>query len=179
MKRYILTGTPGSGKTSILQALKQQGYAVVEEAATDIIALEQRRGNSEPWSQPDFIDNIVRLQQQRQIDAARESAALQFYDRSPLCTYALSWHLGFPPSWCLIEELERIESEHVYQRQVFFIDHLGFTRSTEARRISFEEALQFELIHKETYASFGYDCIHIAPCSLAERVSSILARCAL
>ena len=35
MKRYILTGTPGSGKTSILQALKNQGYAVVEEAGAD------------------------------------------------------------------------------------------------------------------------------------------------
>jgi predicted ATPase len=67
MNRYILTGAPGSGKTSILQALKNHGYAVVEEAATDIIALEQRQGNHEPWMRPDFIDNIVRLQQQRQI----------------------------------------------------------------------------------------------------------------
>ena len=40
MKRYILTGTPGSGKTSLLHELKSQGYSVVEEAATDVIALE-------------------------------------------------------------------------------------------------------------------------------------------
>jgi len=31
MKRYILTGTPGSGKTSILHELKSRGYRVVEE----------------------------------------------------------------------------------------------------------------------------------------------------
>lgn len=177
MKRYILTGTPGSGKTSILHALKHQGHAVVEEAATDIIAREHRRGNLEPWRQPDFIENIVRLQKQRQLTAAKESAALQFYDRSPLCTYALSRHLGYPPAPSLLGELERMEREHIYQKQVFFIDHLGFTRPTEARRISFEEALRFEAIHEETYASFGYDCIHIAPASLVQRVESILARC--
>ena len=34
MKRYILTGTPGAGKTSIIQALALRGYCVVEEAAT-------------------------------------------------------------------------------------------------------------------------------------------------
>lgn len=149
MKRYILTGTPGSGKTSILQSLKNQGYAVVEEAATDIIALEQSQGNLEPWRQPDFIDNIVRLQKQRQIASSTEPFALQFYDRSPVCTFALSRHLGYPPSPMLLEELERIERGHIYQRQVFFVDHLGFIEPTEARKISFEEALTFERIHEE------------------------------
>jgi predicted ATPase len=38
MRRFIMTGAPGSGKTSILRALENLGYAVVEEAATDAIA---------------------------------------------------------------------------------------------------------------------------------------------
>jgi predicted ATPase len=38
MKRYVLTGTSGSGKTSILRALECEGHPVVEEAAIDIIA---------------------------------------------------------------------------------------------------------------------------------------------
>lgn len=59
MKRYILTGTPGSGKTSVLHALKSLGYSVVEEAATDVIALEQKRGNPEPWTQADFPDICI------------------------------------------------------------------------------------------------------------------------
>lgn len=172
MKRYILTGTPGSGKTSIIHALKRQGYAVVEEAATDVIT-QQMRGDPEPWRRPDFIDAIVLLQKQRQITTANEPYNLQFYDRSPLCTYALSQHLGYPPSSCLLEEIERIEREHVYQRQVLFIANLGFCQPTEARKISFEEALLFEQIHKETYLSFGYDLIPIAPYSLEERVSCI------
>jgi len=47
MKRYILTGAPGSGKTSIILALQSRGYDVVEEAATAVIAAEQAQGNDE------------------------------------------------------------------------------------------------------------------------------------
>jgi predicted ATPase len=174
MKRYILTGTPGSGKTSILHELKTQGYLVVEEAATDVIALEQIHDNPEPWMQPNFIDKIVRLQKQRQIETLTYPYEIQLYDRSPICTYALSRYLGYPPSPCLLEEMERIEGENIYQRQVFFIENLGFCQPTEARKISFEESLIFEKIHVETYTSFGYDLIKIPPHSLSERVHSIM-----
>jgi len=37
-RRYVLTGAPGSGKTALLGALRERGHAVVEEAATDVIA---------------------------------------------------------------------------------------------------------------------------------------------
>ena len=66
MRRYVLTGTPGSGKTAMLRLLERAGYRVVEEAATDVIALEQALGNSELWRNPGFIDHIVALQQARQ-----------------------------------------------------------------------------------------------------------------
>lgn len=176
MKRYILTGTPGSGKTSIIRELKGKGYSVVEEAATDVIALEQMNGSPEPWRQADFIDKIVGLQKQRQIQAATLPDELQFYDRSPICTYALSRWLGRSPSARLLEEMHRIESENIYQRQVFFVENLGFCKPTEARKISFEESLAFEKLHWETYNSFGYDCIRITVDSLSERVKNILRR---
>jgi predicted ATPase len=174
MKRYILTGTPGSGKTSILHELKSQGYSVVEEAATDVIALEQMLGNPEAWMQSDFIAKIIHFQKQRQIEASKYPDELQLYDRSPICTFALSRYLGYPPSPCLLEEMERIEHESIYQREVFFIENLGFCQPTEARKISFEASLLFEKIHGETYTSLGYDLIKIAPESLSERVHSIM-----
>lgn len=170
MKRYILTGTPGSGKTSILHELKRQGYSVVEEAATDVIAREQGLGHPEPWLQPDFIESIVHLQKQRQLEASTLPAELQWYDRSPICTLALSRYLGYAASASLVEEIERIERKRIYQRQVFFIEHLGFRQPTEARKITFEESLMFEKIHEETYTSLGYDLIKIAPEALSERV---------
>ncbi|HEY6285341.1 MAG TPA: AAA family ATPase [Ktedonobacteraceae bacterium] len=175
MKRFILTGTPpGSGKTSILHELKSQGSCVVEEAATDVIAREQMRGNLEPWLRPDFIDAIVHLQKHRQVEAAMGPDELQWYDRSPICTLALSRYLGYPPPASLVEELERTERERIYQRQVFFIENLGFCQPNEARKITFEASLVFEQIHEETYLSLGYDLLKIAPAALSERVHHIM-----
>ena len=172
MKRYILTGTPGCGKTSIIRSLEVAGYLVVEEAATDIIALLQAQGIAEPHTQPSFIDDINNLQKLRQVRIA-DVSEIQFYDRSPVCTYALSVWLGFPISTTLADEMARIKKEQIYQKQVFFIDNLGFCEPTQARRISFEDSIRFEKVHEETYREFGYECIRVAPQELARRVEQI------
>ena len=52
MKRFVLTGAPGAGKTAVLRELELDGFGVVEEAAADFIALAQARGVAEPWMHP-------------------------------------------------------------------------------------------------------------------------------
>jgi predicted ATPase len=173
MKRFILTGTPGSGKTAILRQLEIDGFSVVEEAATDVIALCQARGVAEPWRDVSFLDSIATLQRQRQLRAAREPAKVQFHDRSAVCTAALAKYLGFPVTGVLEKELERIKKEKIFQTPVFFIRNLGFIEPTEARRISFEESLRFEKVHEETYRDFGLDCVSVEPADLSHRVAAI------
>ena len=121
MPRYILTGTPGSGKTAALRLLEAGGHAVVEEAATDVIALEQALGCDEPWTDPAFIDQIVTLQRRRQEVTLPGPAAPVFFDRSPVCTLALSRYLGFAVSSLLAGEIERIVADRVYEPAVFFL----------------------------------------------------------
>jgi predicted ATPase len=175
MKRYVLTGAPGCGKTAIIRWLEVAGYPVVEEAATDIIALRQAEGITEPHAHATlaFIDDITNLQRRRQIQASELSSAVQFYDRSPLCTYALSRWLGFPISTILADEMERIRAGQIYQKQVFFIENLGFCEPTQARRISFEDSLRFEKVHEETYRAFGYECVCIARGEISARAEQI------
>ncbi|HET9135834.1 MAG TPA: AAA family ATPase [Candidatus Kapabacteria bacterium] len=172
MKRYIFTGTPGSGKTSLLRELKHLGYCIIEEAATDVIAFEQEYGNLEPWLQADFIDKIVEFQKQRQLKNTTNE--VQLYDRSPICTLALSRYLGHKPSDTLLEELERIERDNIFEQQVLFLDNLGFVEPTGARKISFENALIFEKIHKEAYIDMGYELIIVPPEPLAERARRVM-----
>jgi predicted ATPase len=175
MRRFIITGAPGAGKTAIIRQLELDGFRVVEEAATDVIAAAHARGTVEPWRQPSFIDAIARLQRDRQIRAAYQPGEVQFHDRSVVCTAALAVYLGYPLSPFLTSELERIQKESIYQNRVFFIRNLGFVTPTGARRISFEETVRFEKIHEETYRDFGFELISVERGSLPERVGRIKA----
>ncbi|MGW0811110.1 AAA family ATPase [Nonomuraea sp. NPDC002799] len=172
MKRYILTGTPGAGKTTILRHLATLGYATVEEAATAVITAEQAGGDTEPWTRPSFLDEVVAAQRRRQ-QAIRNAPQVQFFDRSPVCTHALGTYLGLSIPPALSAEIERITSEQIYDRHVFFIRNLGFCEPTAARTITFEDSLTFEHIHEQTYRSFGYQLIDIPAAPLPERVTMI------
>ncbi|GAC1438731.1 MAG: hypothetical protein NVS9B5_27900 [Terriglobales bacterium] len=37
MRRFIITGAPGAGKTAIIRQLELDGFSVVEEAAADVL----------------------------------------------------------------------------------------------------------------------------------------------
>jgi predicted ATPase len=173
MKRFILTGAPGSGKTAIIRQLELDGFSVVEEAATDVIALEQAQGVAEPWMCGSFIDAVANLQRCRQLRASSQGDEIQFHDRSVICTLALAAYLGCVMSDLLTRELDRIRSEAIFQKRVFFIQNLGFVTPTEARRISLEETLRFEHIHEETYRDFGFEIVPIRPGALSDRVAAI------
>jgi len=178
MRRFIITGAPGAGKTAILRQLELDGFSVVEEAATDIIAAAQARGTAEPWRDPSFIDATTELQKARQIRASYQPDEIQFHDRSVVCTAALAVYLGYPLSPFVSSELQRIKDEKIYENRVFFIRNLGFVMPTEARRITFEETLRFERIHEEVYRGFGFELLPVEPGDLLQRVNVIKARIA-
>ncbi len=173
MKRFIVTGAPGSGKTALIRLLEVEGFSVIEEAATDVISLEQALGNAEPWKRASFIDAVANLQRQRQMRASTQPDEVQFHDRSAFCTAALAAYLGYPLSDLLMHELQRLKQDAIFQNHVFFIQNLGFITSTEARRISFEETLRFEAIHEKTYRDYGFEIVIINPATVIERAAMI------
>jgi predicted ATPase len=172
VRRFILTGAPGAGKTAILRRLERDGFSVVEEAATDVIAAGQARGSAEPWIEAWFLDAVATVQRER---LSRQTGDVQFHDRSVVCTAALAVYLERPISPFLVGELERVRKEGSYQKRVFFIRNLGFITPTAARRISFEETVRFEKIHEEVYRKFGFELVYVEPGSVEERVRAILA----
>jgi predicted ATPase len=173
LSRYILAGTPGAGKTAVLRLLEFYGHAVVEESATDVIALEKALGHERPWSDPSFMDKIVTLQRRRQFCAQAARSRPIFFDRSPVCTLALSHYLGFEPSRLLLDEVDRAMQESVYEPVVFFIRNQGFIHNTAARQISFEESLTFERIHQQAYRGLGFQLFDVPAGPLADRVACI------
>ena len=173
MRRYIITGAPGAGKTTIVAALRDLGYAVVEEAATDVIAREHARGVEEPWRDAGFVDAIARLQREREQAPVPASTAVQVFDRSPICTLALAHYGDRPAPPFLAGEVDRVVRAGVYERRVFMVRLLGFITPTSARRITLAQSVRFERFHEEAYRDHGFDLFDVPPAPLAERVRLI------
>jgi predicted ATPase len=172
----VLTGTPGAGKTAVIRQLETAGHRVVEEAATDVIALDHALGRPEPESEDEFTGRILALQRQRE-ELARSAAeaGLVFLDRSVICTLALSRYLGRrDPAW-LAAEVERAIAEQRYGRAVFFLRHRGVVVPTAARRISFADSLVFEEVHRDVYTGLGFDVIDVPAGPVPARAAAILA----
>ncbi|GAA1967172.1 ATP/GTP-binding protein [Catenulispora subtropica] len=176
MKRYVLTGTPGAGKTTVIDELRRLGHPTVGEAATEVIARGQAAGEAAPWEGPGFVDRVLAMQQEREV--AARGGGVWFFDRSPVCTLALSRYLGRRPSRALTAEIERIRRAGTYERTVFFLANLGFVEPTAARRISFEDALVFERVHREVYGELGYELCDIPVAAPGERAAAILEQVA-
>jgi predicted ATPase len=167
--RYVLTGAPGAGKTSILRALAAAGYPVVAEAATDVIAAEQALGRPAPEDDQGFIGTITAEQRRRQLSLAPSGSGTVFFDRSPVCTLALARFLGRPVPAALAAELDRIAAGRVYEREVFFVRNLGFVTPTAARRISFADSVDFERLHEQAYRELDFELIEVPAGPVADR----------
>src|SRR4051812_31350852 len=167
MRAFILTGTPGSGKTAIVRHLETNGHPVVEEAATDVIALGQALGDPRPWESAGFAERILELQQRRRRAAETYEHDLVFFDRSPVCTLALCRYADLPVPEGLLEAIDG------YQQVAFLVRNLGFVEPTAARRITFEQSIGFERIHEDTYRELGFQLVEVPPAALAERTELI------
>jgi predicted ATPase len=169
VRPIIVTGAPGAGKTTLLTELGRRGYPIVREAATDVNVAAIAAGVDQPSQTESFIDDIVRLQQQR-VSSAPSGDRPQLHDRSLLCTLALARYLGRPVTDPLRQALAELEQQDLFDRRVLFVRPLGFIEPTAARRISYQHALVFEAVHVEVYTELGYQLVDLPAAELNPRV---------
>ena len=172
MPRYVLTGAPGAGKTAILRTLELAGHAVVEEAATDVIARAHAEGCMLPEDCEEFLSAITALQVSRRLRHGRDVGPV-FFDRSEVCTLALARFLRRPVPAALAAELEHVRD--YYEPAAFIVRGQGFVTPTAVRRISVADAVAFERIHEQAYRELGFELVEVPPAPLRERAATILA----
>jgi predicted ATPase len=167
MKRYVLTGGPGTGKSCILQALEARGEHTIKEAAEDHIKLRQAQGQPEPWTEADFQDKILELQVQRE-ERVHPEAERVWIDRG------VADGLGYAEPGT--ETYERIleEAKKRHYDKIFLVESLDHTKKTKIRREDREEAQKLGDKMKEVYLSLGYELITIPDGPLEERIGRVL-----
>jgi len=174
--RHILTGGPGSGKSSMLLAAESHCSGIIREAAEDYIRLQQARGIEKPWLQEDFQDKLLEMQLKREEAADKIGLRVVLIDRGTLDGLAYYQIQGREPSEMMKAEMEKHRAKKPYKPYglVFLIENLGTCQTNRVRREMQEEALELERLQEKNYRDFGYDVVRIKPGKVDERAREIL-----
>ncbi len=169
LKRYVLTGGPGCGKTSILTGLEMRGELVVREAARDYYLLERARGIVAPTELDSFEAEILRLHLMRERAIPTEGRARVFLDRGVYDHFVYGRLVGKHIPRSLARQARRCATYSI----AFLVEPLGGQWSEPVGYTG----LRPEELHQaigEEYAALGIKVIPIAPAPLDNRVEAVL-----
>jgi predicted ATPase len=173
INRYIITGGPGVGKTTIANYMKTiQDCAAVDEAATAIIKKDLAAGIEKPWEHPGFDERIITMQHADRSIAKKFSADHIFFDRSPIDTIGYCIYHGLIPTQTIITLAE--SAIHEYNHKVFLVENFGDCEQTAVRPESIDEALLIEKIMERNYTSLGFQIVRVKPGPIESRAAAIL-----
>ncbi len=170
---FVLTGGPGAGKTTLIEALKARGYATTEEAGRGIIREQSEAGGTAlPWIDPErFAERMFEWELRSWRGAERRPGPV-FFDRGLPDTIGYLRLEGVQaPAW-MMEQAWRLR----YNGCVFIAppwhDIYGVD---EERRQSWDVAVRTHDIMAATYTEFGYDLVELPRASIADRADFVLA----
>lgn len=167
-RRIIITGGPGAGKSSLLEALRLKGYACQEEAARRVIQ-QYYSQNCTPWG--DRQSFISQVSAQIEKDLQESLNGLTFFDRGmPDCiAYAREANLPVP------ESLQQFDFFAYYHRQVFILPPWSqIYRKEPARQQEFSEAVLLYHSIVSTYQACGFRLTEVPQLPLEERVGFVI-----
>jgi predicted ATPase len=155
--KYVLTGGPGVGKTSLLKKLHERGFYVIPEVATTIIEQTLKQGLPNPAHGANvaaFQDQIWATQLNLESELPENEVA--FLDRGLLDNLAYYELHGItpPPDLC-------VAAQAINYKTVFLLDFPATFQATAVRRESLQLAHRLHAIITAKYQAFGYSIINI------------------
>lgn len=164
MRRIVITGCSGGGKSTLLAELASRGHAVVEEPGRRVIASERAQGtNGFPWENATRFTDLAFWMAVGDHGAAEEDPT--FFDRSALDQAA----------WCARQGLAPPGELPQYDPEVFLAPPWReiFTQDTD-RRHGFEVAVAEYGDLVQRLPGWGYRCHVLPKTSVPERADWVL-----
>ncbi|NQW35457.1 MAG: ATP-binding protein [Flavobacteriales bacterium] len=172
MQKIVLTGGPGTGKTSIIDELHKRGYLCQQEVSRRIILMARENGIEQLFlKDPLLFSKLLlegRIQQFK--DALNKKGDFVFFDRGIPDVHAYMNYLAIE-----YPELYIIKSNKYTYDKVFLMPPWQEIYITDNERYeNFEQSLAIHNHLKNTYNSLGYDTIEVPFGSIDERIDFIL-----
>ena len=171
-KRVVISGSPGAGKTSIIECLSQKGYTTFEEYSRNLIEDAQRQGTPNFFlSDPIIFSEKIFRGRQEQFEAAKKLTKVKndvlYYDRGIHDTLAYLGAIEQNLPW-----LEKKVLEFQYDL-VFLVNPWEEIYKKDDQRLeTFEQAKTYYPFIKKVYEK-QHQVIELPQVSVSERISFI------
>lgn len=172
LRRYVLSGCSGGGKSSLLAELARHGYQTVEEPGRVIVREEQAMGGDAlPWINPQgFADRAIKMSLDA-FDAASQHDGPVFFDRSFIDAISYMTHIN----GALSPEHEELAREKRYEGTVFLVPPWPeIFVNDEERKLGFDVAVEEYERLTRSYEAFGYRLNVVPKVSVPERAELVL-----
>lgn len=173
VRRVVITGGPGSGKSTLIAALDEAGHRVVEEAGRAVIRDQMAAGgNALPWGDP---HHFARAMLARDIDAWHATADADgpvFFDRGIPDIQGYLRVIGAAP----LAEVDTAARAYRYAPCIFIAPPWqAIYVQDDERRQDFAEARRTFAVMCGVYGALGYEPVPLPLAPVAERVAFVLA----
>jgi predicted ATPase len=169
---YIISGGPGSGKTSLLNALAKQGIPCMPEAGRAIIQDQMAiGGNALPWCDKSAFAELMLCWEMRSYREAQQFQGPVLFDRGipDVMGYLMLCQLPVPA------HVEKAAYSFQYNQQVFLAPPWAEIYTTDKERKQSEaEAIATYNTLVTVYAKLGYRTIRLPLTTVEERVQFVL-----
>lgn len=173
---YIITGGPGSGKTTLIDALRSQGFFCTTEAGRGIIQDQVAiNGLALPWQDPLLFAELMLCWEMRSYHLAEQTTGKVFFDRGVADVAAYLRLVGIP----VPEHVRNAVMSFPYNSTVFMAPPWReiFHPDVE-RKQDFAEAERTYHALVATYGELRSNLVELPRASVDERVRFILSRIA-
>ena len=169
-QKVVFTGSPASGKTTLLNCVNHPEIACYEEVSRAVISASQANGTQRP-----FLENPLAFSEaifeNRLHDYFKVSnTPVQLYDRGIHDVVAYLHELGDDVPCGMEEDCMNF----TYDKVFIFPPWEAIFEQDEQREEDFNEAKKLHIALVETYTTFGMKCIEVPLVSVAQRLAFIL-----
>ena len=171
-QRYICTGPPGSGKTSVLECLSVE-FKVVSEAARRVLASERASGGTGTGDQDPalFVSLMLQMAKEDAVEHA-DAASPVLFDRGLPDLIAFADHYGLCDT-----DIRSAVSDIRYADKVFwFPAWKDIYVNDDERTLDFDGAAAFGERIRAAYLASGYELIEMPQASIVQRAGFIRSK---
>lgn len=171
---FVITGGPGSGKSTLIDALASLGFTTMPEAGRAIIRDQSAiDGIALPWNDPRAFAELMLSWELRSHRAARGAGGPAIFDRGvpDIVGYLRFCGLPVPP------HLDKAARIFRYNRMVFVAPPWPeiFGQDGE-RKQTWQEAEATYKAMVEAYPAYGYELVPLPLASVDERAAFVAGR---